>query len=74
MDTRADETVKTCDANIVTSPGSAPNKYNDAMSEKIELQSRTLRQTVIIINVNCRRGILLPVGVIVIVAAPDFGS
>jgi len=66
--------VKTCDASIVTSPGSAPNEYNDPMSEKIELQSRTLRQTVIIISVNCRRGIFLLVGVIVIVAAPDFGS
>ena len=66
--------VKTCDASIVTSPESALNKYNDAMSENIELQSRTLRQTVIIINVNCRRGILLPVRVIVIVAASDFGS
>ena len=66
--------VKTCDASIVMSPGSAPNKYNDAMSEKIELQSRTLRQTVIMVNVNCRRDIFLLVGVIVIIAAPDFGS
>lgn len=74
MDTRADEMVKTCDASIVTSPGSAPNKYNGVMSEKIELQSRTLRQTVTIINVNCRRGTFLLVRVIVIVAAPYFGG
>ena len=66
--------VKTCDASTVTSPGSALNKYNDAISEKIELQSRTLGQTVIIIKVNCRRGILILVGAIVIVAAPYFGG
>jgi hypothetical protein len=58
---------------FVVSPGSDAIRYMEVIIAKIEVQSKTLRQTVRLMRVNWRRGSFLD-SLIVIVAASDLGS
>lgn len=72
-DTRAEDKLNTYVGMLLVSSGSEMMKYMVVVMTKIEPQSRILRQTLIQIRVNWRRGSLVE-NLMLVGASSNFGS